>query len=209
MTAQTWTVFLAACLLTAYSPGPGVLLAISNATGLGPRATLYSSAGNAAGVLLVAGLAASGVGALLHAAPRAFDALKLAGAAYMVWLGLRQWRAAWRGGGPVALRHGGRALFREGLLVALSNPKSIVFSCALFAQFAGQGGVGPVLFLQLSGTFAACTVLAHLSYVALAVRSRALLSAALATRVLPAVSGTFFMVLGAGMLAVRPVLAGP
>jgi threonine/homoserine/homoserine lactone efflux protein len=200
-----WGVFVMACLLTAFSPGPGVLLAVSNAAAIGPRATFFSSAGNATGVLVVAGLAASGVGTLLQAAPSAFLLLKLAGAGYMVWLGLRQWRALRRDVPAPARALPARALYREGLMVALGNPKSIVFSCALFAQFSAGGQLGIGLFLQLASTFAACTVLSHLCYVALAVRSRAMLSAALAARTLPLLSGAFFILLGLGMLAAQPV----
>ncbi|MFM9434847.1 homoserine/homoserine lactone efflux protein [Janthinobacterium sp. CG_23.3] len=170
MTMSTWLVFLLASLVTTFSPGPGVLLAISTSASVGVRRTAYSSAGNALGVVVVATTAAAGVGMLLQTSAVAFAALKALGAGYLVYLGVRQWRRraaplqpAAAGAATVATRRG---LFLRGLLVALTNPKSILFFSAVFPQFMHDNE--PALFALLISTFVACTLLSHLCYALLA-----------------------------------------
>lgn len=172
MTFSLWLAFLVMALAATFSPGPAVLLAVSTTLTLGARRTAYSSAGNAIGVFLVACVAVSGVGLLFEAWPPAFTVLKLAGAAYLAWLGIKQWRNAGRAGQAVmssAPEGSSRsAVFRRGLLVACSNPKAILFFAAVFPQFMPPGQVDIMRFLLLSLTFVACTLIAHLSYVVLA-----------------------------------------
>ncbi|CAN7697745.1 LysE family transporter [Pseudoduganella sp. LjRoot289] len=175
MTFTLWFAFLCLALAASFSPGPGVLLAISTTMTLGARRTAYSSAGNAVGVFLVSCVAVSGVGLLFQRSPLAFSALKLAGAAYLAWLGVKQWRGAAKGAhsavpaAPAVPDAGSRyAVFRRGLLVACSNPKAILFFAAIFPQFMPPGQVDARRFLLLSLTFVACTFVSHLSYVLLA-----------------------------------------
>ncbi|MGW8393220.1 LysE family translocator [Pseudoduganella sp. HUAS MS19] len=172
MTLSLWLAFLAMALAATFSPGPAVLLAVSTTLTLGARRTAYSSAGNAVGVFLVSCVAVGGLGLLFKAWPPAYSALKLAGAAYLAWLGIKQWRNAGRAGAaalasePEGSSRG--AVFRRGMLVACSNPKAILFFAAVFPQFMPPGAVDVTRFLLLSLTFVACTLVAHLSYVLLA-----------------------------------------
>lgn len=170
-----WLAFLSLALAASFSPGPGVLLAISTTVTLGARRTVYSSAGNAVGVFLVSCVAVSGVGLMVQRSPLAFSALKLAGAAYLAWLGVKQWRGAGKGlhetapHAPAVVAAGSRyAVFRRGLLVACSNPKAILFFAAVFPQFMPPGQLDARRFLLLSLTFVGCTFVSHLSYVLLA-----------------------------------------
>lgn len=170
-----WFAFLCLALAASFSPGPGVLLAISTTMTLGARRTAYSSAGNAVGVFLVSCVAVSGVGLLFQRSPLAFYALKLAGAAYLAWLGVKLWRGAGKESpkaapkDPAGLDAASRyAVFRRGLLVACSNPKAILFFAAVFPQFMPPGQVDAGRFLLLSLTFVGCTLVSHLSYVLLA-----------------------------------------
>ncbi|WP_426343403.1 LysE family translocator [Pseudoduganella sp. R-32] len=172
MTFSLWLAFLAMALAATFSPGPAVLLAVSTTLTLGARRTAYSSAGNAVGVFLVACVAVGGMGVLFKAWPAAFSALKLGGAAYLAWLGVKQWRNAGQVGAaalasaPEGSSRG--AVFRRGMLVACSNPKAILFFAAVFPQFMPPGEIELARFLLLSLTFVACTLVAHLSYVLLA-----------------------------------------
>lgn len=174
MTLTLWFTFVFLALAASFSPGPGVLLAISTTLRLGARRTAYSSAGNAVGVFLVACVAVSGVGLLFQRFPMALATLKLAGAAYLAWLGVKQWRSAGKGGHAAAPDDAGAAeagsrvgVFRRGLLVACSNPKAILFFAAIFPQFMPAGQVDAGRFLLLSLTFVACTFASHLFYVVL------------------------------------------
>lgn len=171
MTLSLWLAFLAMALAATFSPGPAVLLAVSTTLTLGARRTAYSSAGNAVGVFLVSCVAVGGMGLLFKAWPPAFSALKLAGAAYLAWLGVKQWRNAGQVAAALASAPEGSsrgAVFRRGMLVACSNPKAILFFAAVFPQFMPPGTVDVMRFLLLSLTFVACTLVAHLSYVLLA-----------------------------------------
>ncbi len=178
MTVSTWLLFLSVSLAAAFSPGPGVLMAISTATTMGARRALYSSAGNALGVFIVATTAVAGLGLLLKTSALAFGALKVAGAAYLIFLGFKAWRnaslvtetaetaaAAVQPGAAEASR---LSTFRAGLLVAVSNPKAILFFTAVFPQFMPPDHVDPVRFLLLTSIFTSCTLLSHFFYVACA-----------------------------------------
>ena len=93
MTWSNWLVFCGVSLFMAFTPGPAVLLAVSNAVSVGPRRAMWGSLGNAVGVFLVSAVAMAGLGVLLSSSATAFMVLKLAGAAYLVYLGIRQWRS--------------------------------------------------------------------------------------------------------------------
>lgn len=172
MTVSTWLLFLSVSLAAAFTPGPGVLMAISTAGTQGAGRALYSSAGNALGVFIVATTAVAGLGLILKTSALAFGALKLIGAAYLIYLGIKTWRQSSRDAGPAALAAAVQAVqmtrwatFRAGLLVAVSNPKAILFFTAVFPQFMPPDHVDPVRFLMLTSVFTACSLLSHLFYV--------------------------------------------
>ena len=173
MTVSTWLLFLSVSLAAAFTPGPGVLMAISTAGTQGAGRALYSSAGNALGVFIVATTAVAGLGLVLKTSALAFGALKLIGAAYLIYLGIKTWRQSSRDASPAALAASAVqavqmtrwATFRAGLLVAVSNPKAILFFTAVFPQFMPPDHVDPVRFLVLTSVFTACSLLSHLFYV--------------------------------------------
>lgn len=208
MSFSAWLLFCALSLVTAFSPGPAVLLAVSNAATLGMRRALVSSSGNAAGVFLVSATAMLGLGALLKTSALWFGALKLAGAAYLIYLGIRQWRSRtvlfgrMEGAVAVAAPQPSRRLFLQGLLVATTNPKSILFFTALLPQFMRQDAPMLRQFLLLTLTFAACTVLSHLCYVVLA-RGLGRWFSGHRGRWFNRLSGAMFVTLGLGLLRLR------
>lgn len=209
MSLSPWLLFCALALVTAFSPGPAVLLAVTNAAALGMRKALLSSAGNAAGVFLVSAIAMLGLGALLKTSAWLFAALKIVGAAYLIYLGIRQWRsrlnvfdrvmdAGVREQTPVQL-------FLQGLLVATTNPKSILFFTALLPQFMTPRA--PVLqqFFALTLTFATCTVVSHFCYVALARGMSCWFAHEARARWFNRIAGALFGALGIGVLRLRSV----
>lgn len=207
MSFSAWSLFCTLSLVTAFSPGPAVLLAVSNAATLGMRRALVSSAGNAVGVFLVSATAMLGLGALLKTSALWFGALKVAGAAYLIYLGIRQWRSravlfdGVENAAQVPVQSSGR-LFLQGLLVATTNPKSIVFFTALLPQFMRQDTTIMRQFLVLTLTFAACTVLSHLCYVAVA-RGLGRWFTGNRGRWFNRLSGAMFVTLGLGLLRLR------
>jgi homoserine/homoserine lactone efflux protein len=208
MSFSIWLSFLSISLITTFSPGPAILLAMSNA-GRGVGKALFSSAGNALGIFLVSGAAMIGLGALLRTSMLLFTALKIAGALYLIYLGIRQWRGA---GKPAPVQAselvqeaaGSAAqLFREGLLVALTNPKSIIFFTALFPQFIQTNAPIAPQFFVLTLTFLGCALLAHATYILIARSAGARLTASSSLRLLQRASGALFMSLGVALLAVK------
>ncbi len=142
-------------------PGMDMAFVLASALARGPRAGLAAVAGTIAGGVVHLALGALGVGLLLLAAPPLYNAVLLAGALYMAWLGVSLWRAAGSLGLPspqddarVPRSHG--ATFGAALATCMLNPKAYVFMLAVFPQFL-RPGQGPVLLqaLVLGGITAA------------------------------------------------------
>lgn len=136
MSAETWLAFFAASWLISLSPGPGALSCMATGLRYGYRAGVWNIFGLQLGVVLLVAIVALGLGTLLAASTLAFTAIKWFGVAYLVWLGVQQWRAIPR---PLALaqdeRHSPRQLLLRGFLINASNPKGIVFMLAVLPQF--------------------------------------------------------------------------
>ena len=193
--------FVAVSLLTTFSPGPAILLALANTVASGARGAAASSLGNALGVAVVSAVAMLGVGALLQTSAALFLVVKVLGAAYLVWLGVSRWRRRETAlETPAASAASPRHLFRQGFVVAVTNPKAILFFTALFPQFIHADA--PVLpqFVVLTSTFLVCSVIAHASWIALARVARRWLSDPRHARRFDLACGTAFVGLGLSLL---------
>lgn len=141
--------FLLAVLLISASPGPAMALILRRAALRGTRAAVPTVLGLEAGLYLWALAAGGGLAALVAASASAYTVLRVVGAAILITLGLRAWRAAWRDRGAPAPAAGGsgshhpRKAFLEGVVVQIANPKAAVFMFAFYPQFVPQDG--PVL----------------------------------------------------------------
>jgi threonine/homoserine/homoserine lactone efflux protein len=167
-TTSQWLAFLVASALFIQVPGPSLLFTIGRALTVGRRDALLSVVGNALGVTAQVLLVAVGLGAVVAASAHAYTALKIAGAAYVVWLGVQaiRHRADARAalaavdGTPVARAAALRSL-RIGFTVGLTNPKTIVFFVAFLPQFvdesAGHTGLQLALLGVVFGVMAACS----------------------------------------------------
>ena len=152
--------FAAVAFVIIIIPGPSVLFVVGRALAHGRRVALASVLGNEAGSLVLVALIAAGVGPLLQRSALIFTALKLAGAAYLVFLGARAFLQRRRHAlaelaGAVAAPHGWvRAVF-QGFLVGVSNPKTAIFFAAILPQFVARSrGDVPVQMLVLGTVFA-------------------------------------------------------
>jgi threonine/homoserine/homoserine lactone efflux protein len=128
--------FLLVALVVIVTPGQDTALTIRNTLVGGRRGGVLTAAGVAAGQATWALAAACGVAAVIVASEPAFLALRVVGAAYLVWLGVRSLVAAWRRTPREAPRPTRRAPFRQGVLSNLGNPKMAVFFTSLLPQFA-------------------------------------------------------------------------
>jgi threonine/homoserine/homoserine lactone efflux protein len=154
MTLSTYLLYVAAVALLILTPGPTMLMCMTNALNHGPRRAMTSVAGAVTAVLGVMLLSAMGLGALLAASETAFTAVKVAGAAYLIWLGIKTFRST------TALHLGhvaapGRSFYLQGLLVGASNPKAVLFFAAFFPQFLNPAAPIAPQFAILALTFMA------------------------------------------------------
>lgn len=208
---SNWLLFCGVALLVTFSPGPAVLLAISNSIAVGPRRAMVSSLGNGVGLFIISGVAMAGMGVVLATSATAFMLLKLAGALYLVYLGIKQWRSKTSivAAADVSLQpraanpHSNWKLFRQGLTVALTNPKAILFFSALFPQFITPGEPVAIQFAVLTTSFVACAMLAHLFYATLARLLKSQLASPGRAKLFNRISGGAFVLLGLSLLRLR------
>jgi threonine/homoserine/homoserine lactone efflux protein len=149
--------FLLACVVLVLIPGPTVVFVVSRALAHGRRAALGSVAGNSTGAAVLVLLVALGLGPVVERSLLVFTAIKLAGAAYLVYLGVRTYRERGR---LVELMRGpatggvGRHVYCQGVVVGLTNPKALVFFAAVLPQFVEPAaGRVPVQLMLLGMTF--------------------------------------------------------
>ena len=157
MTLSTYLLYVSAVALLILTPGPTMLMCLTNALNHGPRRAMTSVAGAVTAVLGVMLLSAMGLRALLAASETAFTTAKLVGAAYLVWLGIKTFRS-----GHAALHLDGAAaakprhsFYLQGLLVGASNPKAVLFFAAFFPQFLNPVAPMAPQFAVLALTFVA------------------------------------------------------
>ena len=143
--------FLAVALVVVVTPGPDMALVLRNTLAGGRIAGLATSAGTCSGLVVHASAAALGLSALLLASSRAFTVVKLIGAGYLVFLGLRTFLRAGRKehGGDAVVSVRPWAAFRQGVMTNVLNPKVALFFVSLLPQFvhAGEGFVWRLLLL--------------------------------------------------------------
>jgi threonine/homoserine/homoserine lactone efflux protein len=146
--------FAAASFVLIVIPGPSVLFAVGRALAYGRRTGLATVAGNACGLEVVAVCVALGIGALVQRSALVFTVVKLAGAGYLIWLGIRAIRqrrglASALAAAPAPPSH--RTAVLEGFLVGVANPKAVILFAAILPQFVSRrAGHVPVQMLLLS-----------------------------------------------------------
>lgn len=137
MTLNVWLLFVTTTFFVSATPGPNMLLAMTHGIHHGVRRTLPTCLGLMSGLAVYILVSAAGLGALLATSQWLFAVVKYLGAAYLIYLGIRTWRAPPLPPAEVRDTAQSRAVdrYRSGVLVALSNPKAVIFFTALFPQF--------------------------------------------------------------------------
>ena len=143
MDLANFVLFVLAAVAIAVSPGPGIFYVAARTLAGGRGEGLASSFGTGLGGLVHVAAGAIGVSALVMASAEAFTLLKVAGAAYLVWLGIKTVREARSGFDLRAEPTGARRAFREGIVVEALNPKTAAFFLAFLPQFVDPAA-GPV-----------------------------------------------------------------
>jgi len=203
---DAWLLFALTEAVLCSSPGPAVLLVLSQGLARGTRASIFSNLGVLAGNTFYFALSATGLGAVLLASYEVFSAIRWLGAAYLIWLGL----AAFRGRSAVlsvtpaagAPERRGR-MFLNGAMLQVSNPKALVFFTALLPQFIDPRGPVLVQVAILAVTSVVIEFFVLLAYGALAGRLIALTTRPRAATLANRVAGSMLIVAGVGTAAIR------
>lgn len=155
MAVELWLAFAAASAAMLAIPGPTVMLVVSYALGQGRSSGWATVPGVTLGDFTAMTVSLAGAGAVLAASAELFTVLKLCGAAYLVWLGVKLWRAEPQPPGALSLRQKSqaRAMFANAFAVTALNPKSIVFFVAFVPQFVDPASPALPQFVVLEATF--------------------------------------------------------
>lgn len=159
MDVHTWWLFVGMTFVVSATPGPNMLLVMNHGARFGWQRAVRTMAGCMTALLAMMSLSAAGLGALLGSFPAVFNTLRYLGAAYLAYLGVQLYRSASAPLAPDAeavderASGSGRSLYRQGLAVAASNPKAIVFAAAFFPQFIQPGAPALLQFGVLLATF--------------------------------------------------------
>jgi homoserine/homoserine lactone efflux protein len=168
MTWAHYLTYLSIVAIATVTPGPSMLLALSHGACHGMRPALRSGLGNMFGNLLQALVSVAGLQSILMASHLVFQTIQWAGVGYLVYLGIRLWcqpvsdeqRTDNRGD---TRRRSSKRLFADGFMVAVANPKGLVFFTALFPQFirfeSATPGVFTIVFITLAAVAIGCFLL--------------------------------------------------
>jgi threonine/homoserine/homoserine lactone efflux protein len=204
MSMQAYLAFVAACIALALLPGPVVTLLIANGLRHGTRSALINIAGVQTGLAIAIGVVAVGLTSLMATMGYWFEWVRLLGAAYLVWLGIKLIRSPVEGiaagDTPPPPPRGG--FFLQGFVVLVSNPKILVFFGAFLPQFMDMSRDHVPQVALLGATFMVIAGLTDGAYALLAGRAGKLFSAK-RTRLVSRISGGFMIGGGVWLALVR------
>lgn len=200
MTFAHWLPFAIASAILVAIPGPTVLLVVSYALGHGRRYALATTAGVALGDFTAMTASMLGLGVVLAASATLFTALKWVGAAYLVYLGVKLWRApVGEGDAPDTSETRAGRIFAHAYAVTALNPKSIIFFVAFVPQFIDPHMAMTPQIVVFEATFLALATLNAFAYALLAAAARKVVRSPRVQRVINRTGGT--LLIGAGLFA--------
>jgi len=202
MDLQLYLALVIATTIMILIPGPSVMLTVGHALSFGWRASLATVAGATAGIGVQVAVALAGMTSLMLFLADWFELVRWAGVAYLVYLGIRAWRAPADDDGTLVPTRG-RSLFLQGLIVTIPNPKSLIFLAAFLPQFIDPAAE-PVLQAAVIGiTFLVIAFVFTAFWAVLADRARRLFRSRRAALVRNRLTGTLFIGAGLGLALAR------
>ena len=192
MSLELYAAYLAACIVIIMAPGPTVTLIIASSMRHGVRAGLANVAGTQLGIALMIAVAGIGLTTVIEAMGHWFELLRLLGAAYLIWMGWQMLRSSGKlspGEAPARPRGG---FFLQGFLVAVSNPKTLVFFGAFFPQFIDPAGNYALQITVMGVTALVFAAISDSAYALVAGRAGSMLSVH-RVRLLSRISGGFLI----------------
>ncbi len=196
-----YLIFLALAAVTVLSPGPGVLLTVSNSIRFGFTNTMGGILGIAFGTFAVATVSATSLGLILVASSMAFTIMKYVGSAYLIYLGVKMWRS------PVVKVDIKESVpttktkrFIEGTIIQVTNPKAVFFFMSVFPQFVdytAENVVGE--FAALVFTYSILVIAIHVSYALMAKSAQYWITTPNGKRLVNKIGGGIFICFGIGL----------
>jgi homoserine/homoserine lactone efflux protein len=204
MSLEVVAAFIAACWLLAWTPGPMMALILANVSSHGLRGGFYTLAGNLFGLSLLVAAAALGMTSVMVFMSEWFDVVRWIGALYLAWLGYQKLRQFWSGlpALPQVAAVRGRSLFLQALMVALGNPKVLLFLGAFLPQFVDARGDVGLQLTVLAVLFVAVVGAADTLYTLAVGRMRGLIASG-RLRVFDGVSGVLLLLGGLALATAR------
>lgn len=208
MSFEVWMMFSAAAFVNIISPGPAILLAISNGVSLGLRAVIVSALGNALGLLVLSSVSMFGLGLLLKTSAILFTCLKIIGAGYLIYLGIKKFNnneAVFLDDANIdpSFKVGYFKKFREAFVVAVTNPKAILFFVAFFPLFLDMNSPALPQFIIMTFTFILISIMSLVTYGSIANSARHCFKNAKVVRIFNRVTGGIFIGFGFALLQVK------
>ncbi|PHQ69118.1 MAG: lysine transporter LysE [Sneathiella sp.] len=200
MSLELWISFFIASTALLAIPGPTVMIVISCALASGRRSGWATVPGVTLGDFTAMTVSLLGAGAILAASANLFTAMKIVGALYLIWLGIKLWRTGGKLGDLKGAQKGQSmwAMFRTSYVVTALNPKSIVFFIAFVPQFVDVSQPVGLQFVILEATFLAGAAINVIIWAALAGQLRARFSKPGTLRIVNKIGASFLI--GAGLL---------
>ncbi|MEM7635714.1 MAG: LysE family translocator [Pseudomonadota bacterium] len=165
---ELYAAYVLACTAVVIVPGPSVTVIVANSLRHGVKAGLLNVAGTQAGLAIMLLILATGLQFIVESLAQVFDIIRWAGAAYLIWLGVKLLRSDGNMGNVSEVPRANGSFFWQGFLVVLSNPKALFFFGALIPQFLTTGGNALAQTLLLGATFIAVATPLDSSYAFLA-----------------------------------------
>lgn len=209
MRLETWLGFFVTAWAISLSPGAGAVAAMTSGLRYGLRHGYWTTIGLQLGILFQLVVVAAGLGALLATSQTAFESVRWAGVAYLLWLGVHQWRAGTAGAPLIQDDARGatrRAQVIRGLLVNTSNPKAVVFMLAVVPQFVDIARPLAAQYLVIAATLVAVDVVVMSAYSGLAAKMLRLLREPRHVRLLNRAFGALFVAVAIALASFRQTL---
>lgn len=199
---ESYLLYVGVAIATILLPGPAVMLTLNNAIQRGLLKSLAGILGVSLAILLVATISATSLGVILASSAIAFNVIKIAGAAYLIYLGVKMLRSE-VANNPIIKAKESSLLrcFIEGFFVSISNPKAVIFFMSIFPQFIDLTQEYAPQFVLLAATFSVLVIVIHTIYAVFASFAKSKLSSKKGNSLLNKISGGVFVSFGVGLAA--------
>ena len=206
MNLHTWLIFAGAVIVLTASPGPNALLALSHGVKHGLKNTFATICGSLLAFIMLMVASLAGIGAIMASSVWMFETIRWIGAAYLIYLGIKMWRSTPKKFVTEEIEtseKSRKALFQRGFLVAISNPKIIIFFASFFPQFINPAYPQLQQMLILGVTFVSLELSWQLLYAGGGNKISAWINMPKRQKIIDCVSGSLFVAAGTLLLFSR------